>query len=239
MNKTILLALVVFGLLGNQIHATVVLSDDFSGSSINTNLWSVTLPWSDSSVTEGGGVGSIENNGRLTTISPSPADYSVYGSFYLANNPYSNFKVVLRTDGVPDAAEANGVAFQFQIEDDAGNTSENLRIIAGNFSTTAVANLTLNTWNTFLITDDGDNLALYFDGSTNPSLSYSTSYSAGDLITFYNREGAAGGSGISANGITELNNITIQSVPEPSTYALLGLGALALVAVYRRHSLSS
>lgn len=214
-----------------------ILYDNFSGTSVNTNLWAVTLPYSDSSVTEGGGVLSIENNGRLTTQVPMPASYAVSGEFLMANNPYSDFKVVLRTAGVPDSTEADGIAVQFQIETDGGDTSENLRIFSignpvGDFTTPEVsANLTLNTWNTFLITDDGSDIDLYFDGSSVPTVSATSSYDPGDEITFYNREGAAAGSSISANGITELSYIDITAVPEPSGVAMTGLGAFGLLGM--------
>jgi hypothetical protein len=210
------------------------LFDNFSGTSVNSNLWAITLPYSDSSVTEGGGVVSIENNGRLTTQVAMPSSYSVSGEFLMANNPYSNFKVVLRADGTLDSTEAEGIAFQFQIETDGGDTSENLRIFsignpAGDFTTPEVtANLTLNSWNTFLITDNGYNLNLYFDGASTPTVSANSTFGVGNLVTFYNREGAAAGSSISANGVTELNYINIQTVPEPCSFAMIGLGALTL-----------
>ena len=197
------------------------------------------MPYSDSSVTEGGGVASIENNGRLTTTSLSPASYSVAGSFYMANNPFSNFKVVLRTDGSLDSTEAKGIAVQFQIQTDGGDTSQNLRIMSignpsGDFTTSEVsADLTLNTWNTFLITDDGLNIDLFFDGATTPTVSATSSYSAGDLITFYNREGSAAGSSISANGITQLDYLDITSVPEPSSLAMIGFGFIGLIGMRR------
>lgn len=133
----------------------------------------------------------------------------------MANNPYSNFKVVLRTDGTLDSSEAKGIAFQFNIKDDNGTTTDNLSIHsignpAGDFTTpTIAANLTLNTTHTFLITDDGLNVALYFDGSLTPTLSTNSTFSVGNKITFYNREGSAGGSSISANGITEIDYLAI------------------------------
>jgi hypothetical protein len=222
----------------NQLHAQGVVSDDFNGASINAGLWNVTLPYGDSSVTEGGGVVSIENNGRLTTQTASPSSYSISGSFLMANNPYSNFKIVLRTDGTPDASEAKGIAFQFNIQNDpagGGSTKDNLRIFSigdsgGDFTTPeATANLTLNTWNTFLITDDGNNLALYFDGASTPTVSAQSTFSAGNLVTFYNREGNGGGSSISDGGITELDYINITPAPEPSTVSLFGLSILGIL----------
>jgi hypothetical protein len=242
MKIIILLGLTIFSI--NQLQSQVLVSDNFSGTSVNSSLWSVTSPYDDSSVTEGGGVLSIENNGRLTTQSAMPTSYEIFGNFYMANNPYSNFKVVLRTDGTPDGAEADGIAFEFNVQDDpsgGGSTTDNLKLFTignpagdSNLAPDATANLTLDTWNTFLITDNGDNLDLYFDGSSTPSISGESTYSAGDLVTFYNREGDGGGSSISNDGITELNDIAITETPEPSSIGMLGVGFLSLFALRTR-----
>jgi hypothetical protein len=42
------------------------------------------------------------------------------------------------------------------------------------------------------------------------------------------------GSAIALNGAVTLDNNTVAAVPEPKSYALFGLGALVLVALYRR-----
>lgn len=225
-------------LLASYPATAQIFTDNFSGSSINPNLWSVSLPYADSSVTEGGGAVSLENNGRLTTAMPTPTSYEVTGSFLESANPNDDFKVVLRSDGVPYGTtpsiptEAKGIAIQFQIETDTGNTSDNLRIFTignplGDTTTPyASANLLLNTWNTFLITDDGYNVDLYFNGATTSTLTFQSSFSAGDLITMYNREGDDGGSAISNDGITELNSFAV--IPEPATPLLFGLSFLGM-----------
>ena len=187
---------------------------------MNTSLWSVVLPYGDSSVTEAGGYVSIENNGRLTTQCTMPRAYRISGTFLMANNPYNNFKVVLRTNGVPIASEAKGIAIQFNVQTDpagGGLTDQNVRIISiydpqGDFTTPYMsASLKLGSWHTFVITDNGIDINLYFDGSYTPKVTAHSTFSVGNKVTFYNREGAGGGSSISANGITSLKNVIIAS----------------------------
>jgi hypothetical protein len=231
-------------------YSQVLLYDDFSGTSIDLNLWAVGLPENDASVTEGSGYVALENAGRITTQQAMQGNYAVSGRFLMANNQFSNFKVVLRSDGTTynGSRESAGIAFMFNIQDDpagGGSTTHNLGIFsignpAGDFYTpSATASLTLNTWHTFRITDDGYNLDLYFDGSASPALSAQSSFSAGDLGTFYNREGAAAGSSISANGITKLDYVQISNVPEPSPLAMFGVGLFGFIAFRKRYHVVS
>jgi len=200
------------------------------------------LPESDAIVTEGGGYVALENAGRITTQISMPTSYEIYGSFLMANNPFSNFKVVLRTDGVTVQNQSvYGIEVQLNIQDDpagGGSTTDNLKIYAqspGEGVSIGVgsptANLTLNTWHTFLITDNGYNINLFFDGATTPNLSAQSTYSAGNLVSFFNRQGGAAGSSISANGITELNEIQITETPEPSSLAMIAVGIFSLIGM--------
>lgn len=217
-------------LVSYKAGAQMLFSDNFDGMSVNSNLWSVLLPFGDSSVTESNGYVSVENNGRLTSVTNLPKNYEIDGRFLETANPHDNFKVVVRSDGMLDETEAKGIAFQFEIEDDSGNMTNNLRLFSigntnGDFTTPAVsANLTLNTWHTFRITDDGFNLSLYFDGAVTPSLTAQSYFGVGHSVTFYNREGLDGGSGISANGITEIDSISVITEPELAIYTAIELG---------------
>ena len=50
--------------------------------------------------------------------------------------------------------------------------------------------------------------------------------------------GDVSGGSISLSDLTPITAVSVESVPEPSTYALFGLGALALIVRYRRHNKS-
>jgi hypothetical protein len=211
-------------------RAQILFSDDFNGSTVNSNLWNVLLPYGDSSVTQGNGYVSVENNGRLTSVTNLPTNYEIDGRFLETANPHDNFKIVVRSDGLRDGSEARGIAFQFNIENDTGETTNNLRIFSigntnGDFTTPEVAaSLTLDTWHTFRITDDGCNLALYFDGAATPNVTAQSKYAVGHLVTCYNREGLDGGSSISANGITEIDSVTVVSEPQLTIFTAIELG---------------
>ena len=217
--------------------------DDFNGASVNTNLWQVVLPAGDSSVTEGGGNVSLQNAGRLVTQSGFSTPYSIYGVFLMSANPFSNFKVMLRTDGVSNTNYPHttvlGIEVQSNIEDDNGTLSNNLKIYsqmgsAGVELGVTSANLTLDAWHTFLITDDGSNISLFYDGSSTASLAVQSSDGVGNKIAFLTREGAGVGSSISANGITKIDSLQISPVPEPSSLAILAVGALGLLGIKNR-----
>jgi len=50
--------------------------------------------------------------------------------------------------------------------------------------------------------------------------------------------GDVSGGSISLSDLTPITAVSVESVPDPSTYALFGLGALALIVRYRRHNKS-
>ena len=161
----------------------------------------------------------------------------------MTGNPFSNFKIMLRTDGVSNPfypyTTVHGIEIQFNVEDDNGVLSNNIKILnampgAGVELGVVSANLTLNSLNTFSITDDGNNIAVYFDGSATPNLTVQSTYGVGNQIALLTREGGAAGSGISANGITQLDYLNVQTVPEPSTAAMIGMGIISLIGIRRK-----
>ncbi len=81
--------------------------------------------------------------------------------------------------------------------------------------------------------DSGSEVSVYFNGSTDPTLTLATTGSAGSRVSFSNREGAAAGSSISDGGVTRFDYITI-SIPEPSALSLLAIGLGGLAMMRRR-----
>jgi hypothetical protein len=243
MKSKILLSSAFCLLLSLESRADIYLNDDFNDGIINPSLWSVSLPYGDSSVTESGGHVSVSNNGRLTTLAEMPTTYEVDGRFLETANPYDNFKIVIRSDGAPFGStpgfptEARGICVMFNVRDDTGATYHNLLIgtignLAGDTHTPPItASLALDTWHTFRITDDGYNIALFYDDAVVPTATFQSSFSAGNLITFYNREGNDGRSSISNGGIAELDYLTVVAVPEPSCLVMACLAGLLLISV--------
>ena len=151
--------------------AQTILSDNFNGSTINSSLWQTSTPFSDSSITEGGGNAIFQNRGRLLSTALLPTYIDVTGSFQFTGNIHDNFEIETRTDGTssnPYGYFDRGISFGFVIQGDLGNTANNIFIDRFNYPTASDIDLargtyalSLNTFYNFRITDDGNNLALY------------------------------------------------------------------------------
>ena len=201
----------------------VLLEDDFNDGIVDLAKWTMEEPFADSSVLETGGYVELQNRGRITSTIGIDDPYEVRGRFQLSNVERSNIKFVLRSDGVavPRWSDSQGVAVQFQIRGDAANTNQ-IAIFNIDSSGTQTGSATLTTplsldqWYDFRIVDDGARISLFFNGAITETLGVDTNWSAGNLISIYNREGAAGGSSISAGGIARVDSFSTQELPKPS-----------------------
>jgi hypothetical protein len=229
--------------LSCEAHAQTILSDNFNGNTINPSLWQVSTPFSDSSMTEANGFAVFENRGRILTANAMPTDIDITGSFEFTGNIHDHFSIVTRTDGStsnPNGYFNDGITFGFEIQNDLGQTANNITISDFNYPantgtvlvSTAYA-MSLDTLYNFQITDNGSNLALYINNFTTPILTATDSSVYGDQIGLYNREGTGGGSSISAGSIVQLDYLNVQAVPEPSA-VWLGFSGLTLFLVPRR-----
>jgi hypothetical protein len=205
-----------------HLQAQTVLSDNFDGGTIDPTLWQTSEPFSDSSITEGGGYAIFENRGRIITVTNLPTAIDITGSFAFTGNIHDDFTILTRTDGItsnPSAEYDHGMKFALQIENDLGQTTNNVTIIRNSYPATSPVlatgtyPLSLNTFYNFRITDDGTKLAFYINDLTNPVVTASDSTTYSNLLAVYNREGAGGGSTISAGSISELEFITVQEIP--------------------------
>jgi hypothetical protein len=233
-------------LIFNQQSKSQSLYDDFSGTSVNTSLWTVEDPFSDSSAIEGGGDLTINNRGGLLTQSGFSTPFEINGSFAFTGNVHDLFSFVIETTGstlYPYGTYANGIRFNWAKESDTGvlenivsidqitggNPADDVNLALGNYD------FNFNQFYNFEITYDGTNIALYFGNMDTPLLTATDSTpQAGNQIGFYNREGAAAGSSISAGSQVQIQYISIQTVPEPSSVAMFGFGILSLIGSGKR-----
>lgn len=236
----ILVALAALLASAASASSQVLLHDDFNDATIDVGLWTVTTPYPDALVQESSGYLKVLNRGRVLTTSAFDAPYQIEGRILLADNPFSPASVVLRTDGSSiGAAEMPGIAVQLGVRrDDAVVDQLQIYTIGAAGSDGAAASLTtalnMNQWYDFRIVDNGTSVHLYWDNAETATLSLASSWSTGDRIGFYNREGGGGGSFISDNGSARLDHFTVSSVPEPRTYGIIFSAALGLLCFRSR-----
>ena len=217
--------------------AQSILSDNFNGSTINSSLWQTSTPFSDSSITEGGGNAVFQNRGRLLSNASLPTDIDITGSFEFSGSIHDSFRVVTRTDGTtsnPPGYFDLGIGFGFEIENDLGSTTGNIFIVHDGYPgpsdydlARGTYSISLDTFYNFRITDDGNNLALYIGDLATPLLTATDSSVYGNQLGLYNREGTGGGSSISTGSVVQLDYLNIEAVPEPTT-AWLAFDGIAL-----------
>lgn len=228
-----------------DVVAARYLDDEFSASSVDPNLWTAALPFSDSATIVGNGMLTLKNRGRLLSKGALPTAYTLKTRFRLSGSSYDQFAIYVRTDGATTNGSFNsGVAALFQyrsgdqgsvgvanikIHDASGGTSD----VTGNFP------LLLSTWYDAEVDDDGATVIVKIDGQI--VVQRTLSSRAGNLVGLQNREGGGGGSWISNGSITDVDYLRVLSpasvaaVPTApvsrlanmSTRAFVGTGAEA------------
>jgi hypothetical protein len=240
MNKTILSLLVAVGLISSA-SAQVLFQDDFSGFNVDPNNWIVSLPYSGSQAVQNNGYISLINRGTLVSNDLFPQNITISGTFTF-NSPYDYLTVTTRSSGnVVDPNlynERDGISFSFYSPNviAANGGGQSMYIVQQPSQQDAGILLAQNnslsfnpgTQFSYSITDAGTYAEVFIDGNNILSTSLDPSFNPGSHIAIYNREGWQGDSS------TTLGAITVTAVPEPSTYALFGIGALALIVAYRR-----
>ena len=220
MRIKILLCLSLFFI--NQIQAQS-LNDNFNGTTVDTSLWSVILPFSQSQVTESGGFLTTVGRGILATTAGFSSPYSISGAVTL-NNSLEHFQVILRSDlsydtasGISQYDELDGIHVSFSA--DGGQISIQ-QFDGSNPNPPILAeenyNFTVGQLYDFSITDTGSEVSLAIDGQN--LISSDTIFGTGNQIAFYSREF----SGTSSS----LDYVSIAPVPEPSSFALVAIGIL-------------
>lgn len=200
-------------------NAELIINDDFSAGGLNTNVWSVAVPFCDSQMYQSNDAAVFINRGRLLTKASLPMQYEIQGQFQLAGSSCDQFALFLRTDGavaVPGTF-CNGITAQFQIrsgdqgQEGANNVglydSATAKYVGASFP------LLMKTQYVFRIVDNATNIVLYLSDTNTPLVTLNTINRSGSLLGIQNREGDCGGSSISAGSVTQLDYIYAVDVP--------------------------
>lgn len=217
-------------LVNSAVGSNVLLQDNFVGTQINTNLWTVTLNnlnSGNSSVVQNNGTVTFTDRGTISSVQGFSAPISISGSFSFIQSEFEVFRVVTRSPGGPTAniyGEQYGLAFSvykhgaFQIE--AISDTDHYTVAATNYGP-----FEFNQWYDFVFEDGGTNVSASLEGFTTFSTEVDPLFAPGDKLSILNN-----GQYIpDGTKITAIGPITVSAVPEPSTYALLlmtGAGAL-------------
>lgn len=230
-------ALVLVGcvFVGAQLHGQVLLTDDFSGGSLNTSIWTTILPTGNSSIVQGGGVLTTRGRGVLGTVASFAGPYTVSGSFAMEDG-LEHFDIVLRSNlssaGAGASYERAGLLIEFindgqgiSIDEftDAANHNQIISTGPGGFA------FTTGQFYTFSLTDTGSAVSLAVNG--NLILSANTTFAMGSQIGFYSRE--------FPSTSTQIDSVTITAitpVPEPSVYGLVGATLTLGLGLWRKHA---
>jgi hypothetical protein len=166
------------------------------------------------------------------------------GQFAFTGSAFDHFEVVTFTNGVQSTAsgEFNGLTVEFGLQTDGGSTTNNIEVEEANFPTSATSigaatvPISLNTLYDFELVKSGNDLSVYFNDDPTAIITAASTYTnVGPDLAMYNREGAGAGSSISAGSQVQLNDISVQSVPEPASFSLiLSIAAIAFTLISRK-----
>ncbi|MFZ4386775.1 MAG: PEP-CTERM sorting domain-containing protein [Chthoniobacterales bacterium] len=235
MKNTILSLLVAVGLIGSASAQTTLFQDDFSGTSVDATKWDVTN-LGGGYITQGGGVLNFNHPNFwdgvfITTKADFTTPYKIVGSF-LPDPDYPITAITLRASGAYGGYynDPYGITVGF-----FGGTSVSVYYQTPVIYQSLVnvdTSFNVNSNNTFSIYDYGDSISLLLNDNliidrvaASPTISY------GNKVVFTDSDNG------NFSGLIDKSSIgpvTITSVPEPSTYALFGIGAIALIVTYRR-----
>jgi hypothetical protein len=228
-----------------SLQAEALFTDNFDGSAVDSSLWNVNVPYSDSGVRIENGEIVFRNGGSIITKYTVPTSSIMSGSFRFTGSMWDRFSINLRANGAlrfnsygtyssdiyvelqHTGGESGGPLANITISHDGVAHSERTKLgVNGRFNAGTVYN--------FKIEDDGSLIKLFVEDLVSPILTATTSTRDGYYIALGNREGSANGSSISAGSELRLGSISI--IPEPSALSLLAIGLGGLAVIRRRRS---
>jgi len=203
-----------------------VLVDEFDGPTLDTLKWTPSFAFGNSGLSQGGGVLTFTNRGRITAV-PTFGDAKISGTVQI-NDPLDFFTTSFRNDGTFNptfGAIANGITVGLR---PLGNPDGPAVVIndldAGVRLGDAEPNIQLGVPFTFMVKDLAGEISVFVDDMITPVLVVNSVNDSGDMIVFHNRERVTG------NYDADFDRVEIRQIPEPQTAILM---VLAMVACYK------
>jgi hypothetical protein len=243
MKKIFVLPLLIFAALvvlaSNGFAQEILFSDNFAGSTVDTNKWTVTS-YGGGFVTQGEGSLTFNHpnfqDGAFVTSTIGFAEpYKVTSSFR-PDPDYSINGIVIRASGAYQPTwfydpYGLNVAFFFGTYMTVGlNTPSGYTEL-----TNVPVSFDVTQWNTFSVSDFGTSISVMLnDVLIVEELAVDPAFAIGDKLILADSDNGGLSGDIEASSF---GPVTVEAVPEPSTYALLLLsGAASLWALKRRKS---
>jgi PEP-CTERM motif len=238
MKKPILSLLIAVGLIGSA-SASVIFQDNFNGYTINTNDWTENL-YGNSSIAQSNGTITLNsapsdpynyNRAVLTTVQGFNQPIAISGTFSLQGTS-AYFLIATRSSGLADINYNAPYGLEVQVLDT--NPWWYLRSAqilnnspSGDTQIAAIQGISFNpqATNSYQFIDYGDSVSFYLNGNLLINTPVDPSFSEGNQVSL---------SDSGAGETSVLGPVSITAVPEPSTYALFGLGAIGILMVLRR-----
>jgi hypothetical protein len=168
--------------------AQYLLEEEFNGTTINPDNWSLFLPFQSSQVRATNGRAVLIGRGTLGSIMTFTNPIALETKFKFASAG-DHFSIVLRSDlsSVGEFSERRGIMVAFS--QDGGQVSIQ-QADTGAITILAVKDhlLPLNTDFTVRITDDSSTVKMYLNDYSRPLIQVSTGFKAGSNIALSNRE---------------------------------------------------
>lgn len=169
--------------------AQFAINDQFNGSAIDGSTWVITTPESASSVQASGGAAILTGRGGLVSVQRGTS-CQIVGSFKFTGDT-DRFVVFTRTTGAVDSRWkdiANGLVFRFQQDNSTVGIDEwnSATPESGRVLVQATCPLPSNTTINFKIIDTGSTVSLYVNDLTNPIITTTSTFAAGNRIALDN-----------------------------------------------------
>ncbi len=166
-----------------------LLQDDFNDNSIDTDLWKVTRPYSNSpqsTAVEGGGHLELFRRGIIDSVGSFPEQLDIEGRFrFVGDN--DTLSIVFRSDlSTTNLFERRGVQAALQ------QTTGRVFLIPDPFASTPIQGAFIigkNTDTSFRVTDNGSTVRLYLENFLQPVLSATITNRRGNKLSIYNLNG--------------------------------------------------